>query len=203
MFRSKTLLRRRTLKRICKRQILEWPQLEPIRDRINNLLRTRSRCCSSNNYRSANKCFKWVTWVPCYQDLACLSNRWCQLCLLCKPLVLMFIIKLLRSSNASLPCHNLANSKLNLVNFKIKLYSLEFHNFRCLGNSVYNQQELILCFILLNKFSTMMLNNQRAAKKHLLKNLPLLKRIAKKHKSESSKILKGSHQIMTDLEAKE
>ena len=180
MFQPKALLTKRTLKRISKRQILEWPQLEPTQDRINNQWKTKNRCLRSNNYKSANKCFKWVIWEQCCQDSVCLNNKWCHLCQTCSnQLVLMFRIKLLLSSNASLRSLNWANSKLSLVNFKTRLLSSLHIQFRCQGKLEFNLLEPILCFTLLIKFSTMMLNKMRAAKRLHHRNLRLLKRTLK------------------------
>ena len=202
MYQLKTLLTKRTLRRIFKRQILEWLQLELIQDRINNLSKTKSKCYNSN--KCSNWC-KWVTWEPCCQDLACHSNRWCHPCLTCKPLDLMFINILLLSSNASLPCLKWANSKRSLTNLQIKL-SLDIHNSRCQVKLECNQQLLVLCFKSLTKSSTMMFNSQRAVKKHLHRNHQLPKRTVKKLNRllESSKLPKDNLQMeMIDSEPRE
>jgi len=203
MFQLKTLLRKKTLRRICKRRILEWPQLELIQDRINNLSRTKSKCYNSN--RCSSWC-KWVTWEPCCQDLACHSNRWCHPCLTCKPpWVLMLINTFLLSSNESPPCLKWVNSKRSLTNSKIKL-SLDIHNSLCPVKWECNQLLLVPCFKSQTKSSTMMFNSQRAVKKHLHRNHQLLKRIVKKLNRllSLSKLLKDNLQTeMIDSEQRE
>ena len=206
MSQLRTLLIRKTLKRIFKRQILEWPQLEPIQDRTNNLSKTKSKCYNSNNYKccSSNSC-KWVAWELCCQDLACHSNRWCHLCQTCKlkwVLDLMFINKLLLSSNKSKRWLRWINFKLSSLSLQIRL-SMDIHN-SCLVRLQYNHLLQVLCFKLLTKYSTMMFNNQREVKRHHHRNHQVPKRIVKKLKLESNKLPKDNLQMeMIDSELRE
>jgi hypothetical protein len=207
MFQPKTLLKKKTPRRICKRQIQEWPQLELIQDRISSLSKPRSKCYNNNNYNSANKCFKWVQWVQCFQVLRCHSNRCFQAYHTCnhRQWESMYRTRLLRSNKESLLFLSSVNFRLNWVNFKPRLQGLGFHNLVCQDKLVCLRLTLLtLCFISQTKFSTMTFNSRRVVKRLHHRNHRLIKRITEKVKLELlSKLLKDNHLITKDLVERE